>query len=287
MGVVRWDVKDAGQIRSNRSGQELTQKLQIYVSSLDDSLLEIKRDLPQFQRWQPHPSQASFFVDEFSADQLEHAKVWMASVRYTDTITRNPLDEPVRYSMRTETLPSATILNRRGRLILNSAGDIVQPIDKPERIRVFVFKKNLPQIAEWMTDLEDVVNSETLRIGGRDREPRSLLLRKVDFGEMQEQNDVEFYPTTFELAYRKSKWNYRYPSVGYNQRVPETSRTPGPRFGQPVNVRRPILINGQPPNEPQLLDRNGLWIPEPEPQDVVILEEEIYEQAPLGVLPLR
>jgi hypothetical protein len=288
MSVIRWSTTDEGQVRATRTGQELILQLTVICSSLDDNLFALKLGLPQFQRWQPHPEEPGMFVDEFSATQEKGSSIWRANVRYVDTLERNPLDLPAVMTVRTETLPSATILNSRGQLILNTAGDVVQPIDKPERIRVFTFKKNVPAIAEWLFELEDAVNGSAMALASFMREPRTLLLRKVEFGEPDEANDIQFVPCVVELAYRKSGWQHRYPSIGFNELVEQRDLSPGADAdGPPQIVKRAILINGQPPSEPQLLDAAGHWVEQPEPQDVVILSEDIYSEADLTVLPIR
>lgn len=287
MSVLRWDVKDEGQVRSNRTGQELTVKVVIICSDVTDSLATLKRDLPELQRWQPHPDQVGFFVDEFSADQVTGSAIWNGTIRYVDTIIRNPLDEPAKLmGVRTETLPGATIVDYEGKLILNSAGDIVSPIDKPERIRIFTYQKKLPSIALWLFDLEDVANSNAMQIAGQSCQVRQLLLRKVDFGNEEEAEGVVFRTCNIELAYRKSKWIHRYPSVGFNQVVQEREFQPGPQFNQQVTRKRTILIKGQPPTQEQLLDADGKWIEKPEPSDLVILEAKVYSEGDLSVLPL-
>jgi hypothetical protein len=51
-------------------------------------------------------------------------------------------------------------------------------------------------------------------------------------------------------------------------------------------VRRPILIDGQPTREPQALDKDGKWIKEPTPQDIVLLEFKPTPWLPFSVLPI-
>jgi hypothetical protein len=261
----------------------------VLTDDLNDGLPVLMRDLPQFQRWQRHEEDSSFFVDEFSAKQHKGSLKWEATVRYVDTIIKNPLDEPAKLvGIRTETLPGATIANRKGQLVMNTAFDPVQPIDKPERIKVFIFEKNVADLQEWLYDLEDVCNSEAVPINGKPRPPRSLLLRKVEFGRQQAVEDITFYPCTIELAFRKSLWNHRYVSVGFNELVEIDERGPdGLPTGNKLRRKQAIQINGQAPTEPQLLDADGRWIEHPEPDQLVFLTEEIYDQADLNRLPLK
>jgi hypothetical protein len=285
MSVKRWNVADEGSIRSNRTGQELTLKLRIITDHVDDSLTVLKRDLPDFQKWQPHSTEDKFFVDEFSADQVTGSLIWNASVRYTDTITKNPLDLPVEISVRSETVPGATIFDRKRKLILNKAGDPPQPIDKPERIRVFVFEKNLPDLADWLYDFEDVTNSDAVTIRGKTREKRTLLFKKAEIGKKQTQDDVDFYPTLIELWYRKSGWLHRFPNVGFNE-LYEIEEPAG--SGTFVTRKRPIAFpTGERPSEPQILDADGRWIQKPTPDDLVLLDAEIHEEVDFNRFPIK
>lgn len=289
MSVEQWSYIDEGKVRSSRGGQEITASLRIRTTSVLDSLFVLKRDLPEFQRWQPHPDEKAFFVDEFSAEQIPYSTRWTATVRYVDTVVRNPLDEPAKLvGIRTETMPGATIVDRQGRLILNTAGDVVTPIDKPERIKVFIFEKNLPSLQEWLFDLEDVTNDGDVLIQGKPRPKQTLLLRKVEISREQEIEDVKYWPCTIEVAYRKSLWLYKFPSMGFNQLVEAPDRTSASTANRnTIRVRQAIKIHGQAPTDPQVLDADGKWIEHPNPEDLVMLEAELYQTANFNDIPIR
>ena len=288
MSVDHWDFTGVDQVRALRNGSELTRPILILTTDDADSLQVLQRDIPELQRWQPHPTELGFFVEEFSANRILGTLWWEGSVRWSNTINRSPLDQPVKLlGVRTETLPSATVRNSQGNLILNTAGDIVTPIDKPERIRIFTFQKNLPGLAQWLFDYEDVVNANSVRIDSQNCDRRTLLLRKVEFSEEDEVDGVLFRVCTLEVAYRKSTWLHRFPSTGWNQLVEEQDYVPGSAtFGQSRLQRRPILINGQPPAQEQLLDADGKWIEQPEPSDLVLLEEDLFPEVDFSALPL-
>lgn len=293
MSVIDWDFQGSESVRLLRNGSEITRPLTIITDNDADSLDVLKRDLPDLQRWQPHPEQPGFFVDEFSAEKVRGTvpPMWLGAVRWTDTVLRNPLDEPARLvGIRTEKLPSATDRNRHGKAILNTAGELVAPIPKNEPVRIFTFAKNVPALVEELCDYEDVVNADAVQIMGRQREPRTLLLGKVEFSAEQEQDETKFYVCSVEIAYRKSKWVHKFPSKGFSQIVQRRatpaeilsdlgSQLPTINGVAYVRERQTItLADGQRPQEPQMLDAEGRWIPNPTPEQIHIIEEEVLDE---------
>jgi hypothetical protein len=295
MGVEFWDWTGEEQVREQASGTEISRPLSVKVTDEDDSLEIIKRDISELQRWQPHPTEANFWVEEFELTKRYDAPLWwQGTVRWVNafagnsTLTLTPTDIPARLTgVRTETQTGATIRDWRGELILNSAGDLVTPIEKPERIRVFSFQKYLAGIQSWLFEYEDCVNEDSVLVGNQNCAPQTLLFRKVDIGDEEQINNLTYRSYSIELAYRPSLWTHRFPSNGYNELVRARDFTPGPTFNRIVPRLRPILIEGQRPTQPQLLDDEGKWLPEPEPTDVFVMEAEIFQPRPFNVLPLR
>jgi hypothetical protein len=296
MSVTSWEYSGEEQLRSLRNGQEISRPVLIEVDDPLDSLSVLKRDIPELQRWQPHPSELGFFVDEFSADRttaVQHRDgvdhfYWTGSVRWVDTLDKKPQDQPARLvNIRSESIQSATNRDRKGHAILNTAGDPVQPIPVVEQVRVFVFQKYVVGLPEELFDLENVINSDAVTIKGQTRQPKTLLLRKVEFSDEQKSEDDETYRVlSLELAYRKSTWVHKFPSTGFSQIVFRRARLDDPPEARidtdgidVVRERMTITVDdGQRPTEPQLLDKAGRWIKDPKPEDVVILDAEILEE---------
>ncbi len=293
MSVVSFEFPSEHSVRALRNGAEITRPITVFVDNADDSLDVLKRDLPDYQRWQPHPDIPGFFVDEFSAEKVRGTLMWLGTVRWTDTVTRNPLDEPARLvGLRSEKLPSATNRNRKGQAILNTAGELVAPIPKNEQIRVFTFARNVPALVEELLDFEDVLNADAVQLMGKQRAPQTLLLGKVEFSDKQEQDDTEFYVCSIEIAYRKSTWKHKFPSQGYSQIIERRARSSDPQSVRintsgidKVRERQTItLADGQKPSEPQMLDADGKWIPNPTPEQIHLIEEEIFDEVSFNAL---
>src|SRR5579885_1071444 len=236
MSVTNWEFSGEEELRSMREqGDEIVRPLMIEVDDPTDSLFAIKRDIPELQKWQPHPTEQGFFVDEFDAtrtttvqqrDGVDHF-YWAGSVRWINKLDRKPTDLPAGLiAIRSEALQSATNKDSKGKAILNAAGDPVQPIPIVERVRVFVFQKYTTGLPEELLDLEDVINEDTVNIKGKPRDPKTLLIRKVEIGDEQstEKEDEKFRAVVLEIAYRKSGWTHRFPNLGFSAWVRRPAR---------------------------------------------------------------
>lgn len=285
MSVIRYRSVGERQIRETRNGAEITETVRIQVSDPADSHAVLRRDIPELQRWQRHPTEDGFYVDEFLPVRIPNSLYYTATVRYTNTLEPSPLDQPPKVSMRTEMLRGATITNRRGQLMRNTAGDVIEPQEKNEVIRVYRIRKNVERYPEWIKTLAETVNSSVVRIRHQSEQfpKRSLLLTSVEIGEEVNENDVTYFPLALEIKHRESLWKLIYPSRGFRQLVksrglvrvsPNTSTlAQGDIF-----TLKPITVKGQPPHEPQILNAEGKWIEKPEPSDVVLMEDEIEKE---------
>lgn len=290
MSVDFWDYTDDESGRFNETG-ELEIGLRIRTDNTADSLSTLRRDLPQFQRWQPHATEPGFFVQEFSAEKAPYSDPpwWDAKVRYSNQLRNSPLDERVKITVRTETIAGATIFDKDGQVILNAAGEVVAPFDRPRRVRVFTFTKNLAAPQDWLFELEDAVNASSVRIYSKNCPPRTLLLQSVNIGDRQSTNDIDFYVHTIELRYLRDGWDIIWPQRGWTELVEETDQEPGsPTFGQSVKRRRKIYLpGGAEPTQPVFLDAQGRAMHRPEPDQILTTTSKLLEEADLNRLPLR
>ena len=297
MSVVSWEWTDEEGGRIGPDG-EIVGHVRIRCNSPDDGFSVLSRDTPTLQRWQRHPSEPGYFVAEFLPERIPYAHFdtgngvhcwWNASVRYSNKLTENPLDEPAKLVTRSQTISGGTILDKDGDVIMNAAGDIPTPFDKPRRVRVFTFTKNIATPQDWLFDWEgEVVNSDTVKIYSKNCTPRTLRFESVTIGERQVVNDVGFFVHTVELAYLKSTWDQVWPNRGFNQLVEEIEPFAGSSIiTQRVTRKRPIYILGQVPSQPQFLDADGKWIPRPTPDEIVYNTTKIYAEKPFRNLPVK
>lgn len=285
MGVRSCSIKDAGQVQTDaKKVGSIVDKYGVICTSIDDGLTVLMRDLPRLQRWQPHPRDPGYFVDRFEGKQIEFSPAWDVSVTYTNQLLKNPLAERASVTMRSQALSSYTLVDHKGRLMLNTAGDPFEPQEKKEVIWVLSVKKNVVDFPDWLLEYPEVINTDAVRIRNRTYPPKTLAVAGVTIDDFQEENDVEFLPLTLELHYRKATWQTFVPSRGYQERYRlDSAFGSAPEFAK----RRIVLPDQSFPNEPQLLNKDGAWLPTPRPQDVHILKFQIPEDKPFNVLPLK
>lgn len=287
MSVIFYSVTDQGEVRSGANGGSITLRGLAKTNNLDDSLSVLRRDLSQYQRWQRHKNEPGFFVDEFSATQRPHSVWWEFTANYTDQATQDPLSIPARCTgVKTITLPGATILDYQKKLILNTAGEPPEPFDKPERVMCYTFEKNVVGLPDWLLDFEDCINDDAVQLGSKTASPKTLLISSITLSDENTQGDTKYRTATIEVLKRKSTWEVIFPSRGFNQ--VESFRVSRTGTGSTVKRLVPIrLNNGELPTEPQFLDRDGKWMPHPDPADVVILKAQLYQSIPYNRFPLR
>ena len=272
MGVLRYSTIDKGEIQDGT----LTMRLLAACSSLDDSVMVLRRDLAQFQKWQPHPTEPGFFVDQFRATQRQHTPNWECQVDYIDTIQRDPLAIPARIGeVKSFTIPGATLVDYRGAPIVNTAGDLVEPFDKPEQVLCYPIIKNIPGLGDWLFDFESCINADAVRLGSKMCDPKTLMIRQVTVSDEQTQGDISYRTATLELWRRKSKWVEVWPSRGFYQIVKGDEGISRDRTGK---GKRPIIVANSVPNEPGFLDANGAWIQNPTLADLYLITTQIYPE---------
>lgn len=295
MGVVDWDLIDQGEIQQRGGASQIRLRGIAFCSSLDDSINALRIGLSQFQRWQSHPTEPGFYVEDFEATQRKHTPRWEFTVTYTDQVTKDPLAIPARIGeIKSFKLDGATVLDWNNTPILNTAGEPPEPFSKPEQIIVFPFIKNIPpDQPDWLLDFESCINSDVVRIGSKVCDPLTALINAITISEVQEQGDTQYRTATVEVWRRKGKWLEYFPSRGFNEKVTVidqavNSNGVGSGFTKKTKtVLRPILINGEPPDKPQFLDADGKWLKDPTPDQIKILTAQIYPAISFNAFPLK
>lgn len=286
MSVRSIETTDTGNVKEDLKGVgSLVDEYTAVCTSKNDGLAVLRRDLPHLQRGRPHPREAGYIVDSFEGRREPQSSIWRISVTYTNQFLKNPLGQPASVTMRSQSLSSYTLVDHKGRLMLNTAGDPFEPQEKKEVIWVFSVKKNVADFPDWILEYPECINTDAVRIRGLRRmfPPKTLALAALSIDDYQEENEIQFRPLTAELHYRRSTWQTYVPSRGYQelQRVPSAFGT------RPEFIKRRIVLPDQSfPNEPQLLDKDGKWLFQPRPQDVHVLKFQIPEDKPFSVLPL-
>lgn len=293
MALIDWDYYDRGEVQVGRDGVgQIRDKLRARMSSRSDSLTALRAGLAQLQRWQPHPTEPGFMVDQFQGTQQSSGFYWDCTVTYTDDKPKDPLQIPaVIGEVKSFKMDGATILEWDNKPILNTAGEPVEPLSKPEQIVVYAIKRNIPDLQDWLFNFESCINADVVRLGSFSCDPKTLMINSIGISEENESGDTKYRTATIEVWRRKSKWLEYFPSRGYH----EIADIPSPFINKdsqkPDTTKkglRPILIAGATPDRPQFLDKDGKWLgANPSPDQIVMLTKQLYPAVPFGPFPLK
>lgn len=202
-----------------------------------------------------HPDDPLFAtVRRRHPQQHQGWRVWRVLIEYStetpDPETSNednPLDEPVKRSMRTEEVGFVHTKDRNGTYILNTAGvPYLNGVEAPRSISVYVFEKNYAEFGQAEVDaLINHVNSAA--IGAR--EPGTVKCTSISMSD-EFRNGVAYVPVVMEFKHDPLGWQPNVPEYGYMARKPSTNEL--------VNITTPTGDEkGDPISEPWPLDANG------------------------------
>jgi hypothetical protein len=279
VSVIGYDILNQGEVSTDRRGVKwVKDRYLVEVDDESDSLSILQRDLAELQRWQRHPNEPGMFVDSFKGSQQPNELFWWVDVEYTNTIDNDPMAAPARFSSRTQSLQSYTLVDRDGRPLLNTAGDLIVPIPRKELIVVYTVRKNLaPQFPQWLNQFGEAVNADSVNINGLICPPNTLTVGGITIEDEQEANGFGYRPVSLEIHYRQSGWSTLVPSMGFREKLLDED-------GQPVLEN--IMEHGKPIKRAMLLDEDGRAIKDPQVTDTVLLKFDILHELPFSELPL-
>jgi hypothetical protein len=286
VGLLSCDIADAGELTIDSEGAtSVVDQYTAIMESVRDTRRQLVDALPGLQRGAPHPTETGLYVSgPFEAKQVEHSPIWRLRVSYSDQVDAdNPLARPAVITFRSLSLNSATLLDNKGRIMLNTAGFPVEPQERREAIWSITVQKNVADYPAWVLDYPESINNDAVRIRKLSCPPKTLSLAGLtipDFATTEK--GVKYLALELELLYRKSTWQSFVPSLGFHEKKVTVSRT-----GQATATFPRIQIDGDNVTEPMLLDRNGAAIRNAGPQDVVTLKFTVPEERAYGVLPLK
>jgi hypothetical protein len=235
----------------------------------------------------PHGREPGMYCNSFEAKQVVHTDIWNIRVGYTNNPDlSNPLSEPAKINMKSQRQSGATLVDNKGRMMLNTAGVPFEPQEKGETLIIISVQKNVADYPAWLLDYPDAINNDSVRIRKLTCQPHTLALTSISIPDYIEQDKKARYLTLeFELTYRKSGWKTKVPSRGFSEKVWQTDRN-GTRTVWNGELQ-PIIGPNGPISEPMLLDKDGVGIRKPKPEDVVLLDFTIPDERPFNALPFK
>ncbi len=279
MTILRMELKDAIPGDQSSGRRELVERWIYESDTIAETPQAIEAAMPP--SWSPHPDVPLLYLQDRKPDQIKLSRFWEVKLVWSNELQPsqqkkiedqlNPLASPWRWTGGSRAEPEATVVDWEGNLILNTAGELMAPQQRPVSIIIHRAKRFFgPNLPQWLFNLVDSVNESAIKIKGIEYPPKTLLFANWSYDDESERVNTRITPVTVELHAKKDGWTKRIPSRGYRE-IPNANNPGG------IEPTVPILVNGKPPREPVLLDANGVAIRNPQPEDVVLVDAELIE----------
>lgn len=287
---------------------EYTRRYIAHSNNPFDNPLSVARDRLCPKPGQQDPLDPRAWISSVQAERRDQtARVWDITVNSSTESDPgeevHPLALPARITPASEQYLTTTRRNGHGEWIRNAAGTVI-PLEKEESRWVFSVEKNVPYIPAFLMEMNNKINSGVVFLKGL-LVPRHTLMVKGIRGEEQEARfqgqKIAYLTLFFQLHYNREGYKQFFPNVDLVELVPEKLIPQRNAQGRIVRVkqavqyrqllaaRTPILdAEGQPVTEPWPLDRQGRALARDyTPDQLVELEEDVYEETSFDLLPLR
>lgn len=189
----------------------------------------------------------------------------------------NPLDRRTRVSIRHVRYGKLSIEDRDGNIKRTSAGEIYPPKEVDATRYQFHFHKNYETIPNWVWDLQDKINEDSVQIRGETFDEGTLKFSLEEIPEVKRENGVKHFPIRWVLDWRREGWKDKRVDAGFYYMGSE-------------GLTRMKDANDEDIVVEEWLDGSGGRlrdiIPNPQPGDETINEFDDYEEAAFSVMPL-
>jgi hypothetical protein len=175
--------------------------------------------------------------------------------------------------------------NRDDEAILNKAGDpVIQSIeDNTINIAVTCNVAVDSGVEELVVALRNRVNDAPIQVGRWfiDTNMARVIFESGFLSEVKRRNDTEYLEFSFLISVDERDFHRGTPlNAGFRQRVYEDNDT-----ANPYTIETILAKDGSEPSEPVPLDDFGREIVNPQPDDVLYLDVEKYEEGDFTQLP--
>ncbi|MEO1063753.1 MAG: hypothetical protein AAFZ07_20235 [Actinomycetota bacterium] len=216
----------------------------------------------------------------------EHRYTWLATLEYSNApidlrererqTEPNPTNRSARVRWRTTQRQIVATRDANGKPYLNSAGDQFAPEARQRSVTdiIVLVTKSVANLPAWILTLDNRVSSAPFSVRGVTFPAGTLRLANLDIGDEQDEGNVTFLNTSFELHYHKEGWNRFELDRGY-------------RIIDPTNASNRVKMfddEGHELDEPALLDGAGGKLVDPSVSNAVYIEFQDLQEADFGVL---
>ena len=270
--------------RDRRTGEKtLTTMYQVKsdTRATKKAELEVHPDIPDYG--DGNPDDASLYVaDRYFRRDRRSPLLWFVTISWTnkrDAITFNPLTEPTRFRIVTQSEDEPILFDKDEELYANSAGDRITGATRRTSYWVVTATKNLQVVPAWLLDIQDNINASSvtlaLRAGNFTIPAKKMRIEAIEFDDDPvERNGIEYFPFTIVSHVRRKGWQKKEVDRGFRE------------LGSDPSERIKITnSDGTDITEPALLDGSGNVINDPKPSDAVILTKDVEDEYDFSSIP--
>lgn len=164
-------------------------------------------------------------------------------------------------------------------VMLNSAGDPLEAIERDDNRWIIVVSKNFENLPTWVGQYTNSVNSSSIVVNGVTCARRTLKFNRLRVPQEFNENGQLFLRVTAEFGYKPQTWDVFRLDEGFNELI-------RPEAAQVTKILLPDE-NGElrEPTEPVMLDGNGNRQADPGPDTAVVLRYSLYPEKDFTQLP--
>lgn len=235
--------------------------------------------------------------------------------------TTDPRSDPATIEWYSQGYQGFSTKDREGKTVFNTAGSIFK-FAHDDAHWIARISKNVTQTPYDLFQYENALNDSEIQVDGIPAAKETLRCNGIRISPWKQAtvngNRVYYRTCTFLLIHRRNGWKIIKDNVGFEEykiawrpkmieeifvadsgpragrrqiRLVEERTAAGEFVWERRGEREPIILeNGQPPFTEQVLDREGKWVRDPRPEDVIIVNEssggiEYYRPLPFNNLP--
>lgn len=251
-----------------------------------------------------HPEEHGFFVHGIDPTWSKPL-LWTIDYEYTPFVAQridpNPTARAAEISMDSQVVEQEVLWDAKNKPITTKAGEFLTGVTRKRLIYEYRVTKNLAKDPDFMDTHGCALNSDNVRIRGKNRKPRTLILQAASLSPYTVENNQRHTECSLSLLYDPLGWTERV----WNRGVVELVKTRQPYITKAGEVKHKVVWTQRPirrgtplanVTEPVPLNDTGQAVVDylnPDSDDVVNPETLIqlkFDTQPVlkftGVLPL-
>jgi len=292
--------------RDNQTREETIDRYVLEMSDDNDGKKEVRDalstrngDVPPLAPYSPHPENDTYqrlYVSQLWLTRQPFSNRWEAEVTYSDEVDlpEDPHKQPMEWECDTEVAEEPSLLDVNGKPYQSTAGGWIEVTNDVPHVVLSGSRAIPPGFKNWLLQYGGAINADAITINGQTWPEKTLKVTRLKIGKVQTSALGDDYcDFNIELEYNANTWIYQTPNRDYFQLINIVQgRISNGKPMKPLWKRIKIKVKNEhgvleEPHEPQLIDKNGTYIEQPTPSNVVILKFQRNRELPFSALPLK